>query len=131
MAMAFQGAINTGLSKIVGLLQATFIVHVIASLLLAFLLLFPISPGNLLKVTSVPWYLFLGGPLSVVIVYTVVFSMGKIGVAPATTAIIVGQVLTALVIDHWGLFGLQRLVFSWWQLLGLGFFALGAKLLLG
>ncbi len=131
MAMAFQGAINTGFSKIVGLLQATFIVHVSASLILAMLLLWPaLSPGSLVKATDAPWYLLLGGPLSVLIVYTVVFSMGKIGVAPATTAIIVGQVLTALMIDHQGLFGLQHLEFGWWQLLGLALFALGAKLLL-
>ncbi len=77
--MALQGAINTGLSKIVGLLQATFIVHVIASLLLALLLLWPrLSPGSLSKALEAPWYLFLGGPLSVVIIYTVVFSMGRV-----------------------------------------------------
>ena len=48
----------------------------------------------------------------------------------ATTSIIVGQVLTACLLDHFGLFGLEKPV-NWLKLLGVGLLALGAKLLLG
>ncbi|MGQ9512596.1 DMT family transporter [Thermodesulfitimonas sp.] len=50
--------------------------------------------------------------------------------APATTAIILGQVLTATLIDHFGLFGMTRLPFSCWRILGVAFLAAGAWCLL-
>ncbi|MEW6522628.1 MAG: DMT family transporter [Bacillota bacterium] len=131
IAMAFQGALNASLGKITGLLETAFIVHVIGSAIIAGLLFMPgLGQGGLAKVISVPWYLLLGGPLSVIIIYGVVASIARVGVAPATTAIITGQVLTALLIDNFGWFGLQRIELNWWKLLGLLIFALGAKLLL-
>ncbi len=54
----------------------------------------------------------------------------RLGVASATTAIIVGQVLTALCIDHLGCFGLDKVPFTWTKLLGLALLAAGAWLLL-
>jgi len=131
VAMAFQGSLNTVLGKRIGLLEAALVVHVLGSLILATLLFVGrAGKGNLVLVMDAPWYLWLGGPLSVVIVYAVVASINRVGVSFATTAIIIGQVLTALVIDHLGLWGLTRTELTWWKLPGLILFALGAKLLL-
>lgn len=131
MTMAFQGAINAALGKIVGLLEATFIVHLVG-LVFVLILLFvlQLGGGSLLKVGQVPWYLFLGGILGVAIVYGVVRSIPEIGVAPATTAILVGQILTAAVIDHTGLFGLKQISFAWYRAAGVFLMAGGAFLLL-
>jgi transporter family-2 protein len=71
----------------------------------------------------------LGGLLSVAIIALVAFSISKIGVCNATTAIIVGQVGVAVIIDHFGLLGVQRISWNPWQVLGLVLFAAGAKLL--
>jgi transporter family-2 protein len=131
IAMAFQGALNSALGKRVGLLESAFVVHSLGTVIIAGLLLLPgLGTGKLALLSGVPWYLFLGGPLSVIIIYAVVASIPRVGVAPATTAIIIGQVLTALLIDTFGLFGLKRIDLTWWKLLGLLVFALGAKLLL-
>ena len=56
--------------------------------------------------------------------------MPLVGVAPATTAIIVGQVATAALIDHLGLFGMEKLGFEWLNGLGLLLLAAGGYLLL-
>ena len=131
MAMAVQGSMNTGLGKIVGLLEATFIVHIIGTATLILLLfLLRIGQGNLSKFPQAPWYLFLGGVVGVLILYTVVASISRVGVATATTAIIVGQVGTALLIDHLGLFGLERIPFSWLKAVGVILLAVGAKFML-
>lgn len=63
------------------------------------------------------------------IIGLVALSIPKIGVCNATTAIIIGQVGAALIIDHLGLFGAERLSWNPWQILGLFLFAAGAKLL--
>ncbi len=131
ITMALQGSLNSALGKVVGLLESTFIVHVIGTVALVILLfLFQLGRGDLGRFNQAPWYTYLGGLLGVLIIYAVVASIPKLGVAVATTLIIVGQVATALVIDHFGLFGLKTVPFTWWKLLGLVFLATGAKLML-
>jgi transporter family-2 protein len=131
VTMAVQGSLNAALGKLVGLLEATFIVHLVGTgaLLLA-LFVFQFGRGDLGNLTKVPFYLYLGGLLSVAIIYAVLASIAGIGVATATTAIIVGQVGTALLIDHLGLFGLERHSFTWLKAAGMALLALGAKLML-
>lgn len=129
VAMAVQGTLNSSLSQKTSLLSATFIVHIIGTLVALGAVLawrVPILSHNW---SSVPWYLYLGGVLSVVIVGLVAVSIPKVGVCNATTAIIIGQVSMAVLIDHFGLFGVSRLHWNSWQLLGIIFFAVGAKLL--
>lgn len=131
VAMAVQGGINSALAKIIGLLEATFFVHISAALLVAVLLfVLQMGQGDLVKISQVPWYLYLGGVLGVLITYGVIASIPKVGVTLATTAIIVGQVSTAMLIDHLGLFGLEKIAFSWVKLGGLFLLAAGAKLML-
>lgn len=131
IAMALQGSINSALGKIIGLLEATFIVHVVGTLVtVAALFLFQLGQGNLSRLPQAPWYTYLGGAIGVLIIYGVVASMPRVGVANATTAIIVGQVITAMVIDHFGFFGLEQIPFSWWKALGLALLAAGARFML-
>ena len=131
IAMAFQGTINSAFSKIIGLLEATFIVHLSATLIVVAMLFgFGLGQGQLVNIKETPWYLFLGGVLGVAITYLVVASIPKVGVALATTAIIVGQVGTACFVDHFGLFGLAKYPFTWYRLGGVLLLAAGAKLML-
>lgn len=131
VTMAVQGSLNAALGKLVGLLEATFIVHLVGTgALLLSLFVFQLGQGDLGNLPKVPFYLYLGGLLSVAIIYAVLASIASIGVATATTAIIVGQVGTALLIDHLGLFGLERHSFSWLKAAGMALLALGAKLML-
>ena len=129
--MAVQGSLNTSLSKVIGLLEATFVVHITGTILvLVLLFLFKMGKGNFYAWQDVPWYSWLGGFVGVAIIYLVAASIPVVGVANATTAIIVGQVLTAIVIDFCGGFGLERIPCSPTQVLGLVLLAVGAKLLL-
>jgi transporter family-2 protein len=129
--MAVQGSLNAALGKLIGLLEATFVVHLVGTAVLVLaLFVFRLGQGDLGGMAKVPFYLYLGGLLSVVIIYAVLSSITGIGVATATTAIIAGQVGTALLIDHLGLFGLERHSFSWLKAAGMALLALGAKLML-
>lgn len=126
--MAVQGALNTGLSRFVGLLRAVFAVH--ASGLIMMIPLVLAIKSNSGSFSSAKWYYYLGGPLGVAIVYMVAAAISKAGAWRATTAIVTGQVLTAVILDHFGAFGLQKSPFPLVKLLGVAFLSLGAWILL-
>lgn len=129
IAMAIQGTINSALNHKTSLLSATLVVHIIGTLVALVIVLawrVPLLKYNWL---SVPWYLYLGGILSVLIVGLVAVSIPKVGVCNATTAIIIGQVSMAVLIDHFGWFSMARLPWTSSQLIGIVLFAAGAKLL--
>lgn len=129
--MAVQGSLNAALSKSTGLWEATFVVHVIGTAALI-LIIFLLHAGRCdwRSLSQAPWYSYLGGIAGIFIIYLVASSIPRVGVSNATTAIIIGQVLTAVIIDHMGAFGLDRVPFGWNQLAGMALLAAGAKLLL-
>lgn len=129
--MALQGSMNSALSKAVGLLEATMIVHITGTIFVIILLfVLRLGNGNFLAITQVPWYLYLGGIIGVGIIYLVTASIPVVGVANATTAIIIGQLLVAIVIDYIGAFQLGKVEFGFSQLAGVILLAIGARLLL-
>jgi len=130
ISMAVQGSLNAVLGKYVGEIEATLFVHIIGTMAIALIVILGLGKGKLGNFVNAPWYAFLGGIISVLIIYGVLASIPKIGVALATTAIIVGQVSTALLIDHFGFFGLDKIPFTWVKLVGLILLAAGAKLML-
>jgi len=127
--MALQGTLNSALGKVAGLWEAAFLVQITGTVLVAGLLPF-VGTGSLAKVLEAPWYTWLGGILGAAIIYTVAASIPKVGAAAATTAIITAQVVTACIIDHFGLFGLKAVPFTWTRWVGGALLAAGAWFIL-
>ncbi|NPV26460.1 MAG: DMT family transporter [Firmicutes bacterium] len=130
MTMAVQGTLNSILGKVIGLFESTFVVHLLGTLTVAVLLLLRLGQGGLVRWSQAPWYVYFGGLLSVLIIYGVSVSIPKVGVGNATTMIVICQILTAVAIDHFGLFGVERLPCRWWDLVGIALLGVGAKILL-
>jgi len=129
--MAVQGTFNSVLGKAIGLLETSFLVQVLGGVAAAVLLFgFRLRGGSFGAIGEAPWYTLLGGPIGLAIVYLVAFGIGRAGVANATTAIIIGQVGTALLIDCLGLFGAPPVPFRWTKLLGVALLALAGYLML-
>lgn len=129
-AMAIQGTLNSQLTQKTSLLSSTLVVHIIGTIIALSAVLIWKVPILQHRWSEVPWYLYLGGALNVLIIALVALSISKIGVSNAVTAIIIGQVGIAVIIDHLGLLGVQRIPWNVWQILGLFLFAGGAKLLI-
>jgi len=127
--MAVQGAVNAVLAKKIGQFHAAFLVHVTGAALLAIILLLGLAQGDLKNLRASPWWSFLGGPLSVLIVWGVISSVSRIGVGAATTAILALQILTALLLDLLGVTG-QKVSLNFSRVLGAVVFIIGAYLLL-
>ncbi|MGB4162952.1 MAG: DMT family transporter [Bacillota bacterium] len=129
--MATQGKLNSELSRGLGLFGATFVVHLIATAILATVVLIGgVERENLAEITRVKWYTLLGGPLNVLIIYAVAYSLSKVNTAAGTTGIIVMQLLTAALIDHLGILGAEKLPFTPLKFAAIALIAIGAKILL-
>ena len=129
--MAVQGSVNSVLGEKIGLAETNFFVHITAAIILiVILLLFKNSDVNYDQLKKIPWYLYIGGILAIFITYGVMLSIPRLGVAVATTSIVAAQVMTAAAIDHFGLFGLEKVPFSWIRFAGIIFLAIGVRLLL-
>lgn len=130
--MALQGTLNSVLGKLVPIWDSILIIHLIGAVAAFAIVIFTggINVNSLGSLAKVPWYAYMGGVLNVVIIYAVVRTMPKIGVGNATTAIIVAQVSTAVLIDCLGAFGMKKYEFQYLDLLGIALLAVGARILL-
>lgn len=130
LVMAIQGSINASLGKLAGLWEMIILVNVLGALAAGIVILSPLADQNLGRLLDAPWYLWLGGLGGVFIIYGVAKSIPEVGVTAATTAIIVAQLSGAAIIDHLGLFGLERVPFQPIKILGVVLMAGGAWVLL-
>lgn len=128
-SMAVQGAFNAVLGKKAGSFEASFIVHVIGAVLLGGLLAVGMGHGGLRKALEAPWWSFLGGPLSVLIIWGVLTSVGQIGVSNANTAIVAAQIVTAIILDCLGVTG-EKVSIGWMKIVGAVLFIAGVYFLL-
>lgn len=128
-SMAVQGSFNAVLGKKAGSFEASFIVHLIGAVLLGGLLAFGFGQGGVRKALDAPWWSFLGGPLSVLIIWGVLTSVAEVGVSNANTAIVAAQIVTAIVLDCIGITG-QKVSIGWMKVVGAMLFIGGVYLLL-
>ena len=109
VALATQSAINTQLAKAMSgeAVIATFISFAVGTLVLFFIAWVKTDLwGNLSTVPSQPWWKLIGGILGAVVVFTTVLLAPKLGITAMLFFIIVGQLITATTIDHFGFIGM-------------------------
>ena len=80
------------------------------------------------KLSIAPKHLFLAGILVLFYVLSITFIAPKFGVGNAVFFVLVGQIISATVIDHFGLFGAVVTPINWTRALGLGFMVGGIGL---
>ncbi|SMF39697.1 DMT family transporter [Pseudobacteriovorax antillogorgiicola] len=107
--LALQGVINAKLSSYLPhpLQAAVISFSVGTTVLLALSLLTGESPPSLSQWRSIPWYLFIGGLLGALMVSSAILLIPKIGATSFIGGIIVGQLIAALLLDHFGVLGLD------------------------
>lgn len=128
VALATQSAINTQLAKAMSgeAVIATFISFAVGTLVLFFIAWVKTDLwGNLSTVPSQPWWKLIGGILGAVVVFTTVLLAPKLGITAMLFFIIVGQLITAATIDHFGLIGMPIREVNITKLIGLIIVAFG------
>ena len=110
VALATQSAINTQLAKAMSgeAVIATFISFAVGTIVLFFIAWVKTDLwGNLSTIPSQPWWKLIGGILGAIVVFTTVLLAPKLGITAMLFFIIIGQLITATVIDHFGLIGMS------------------------
>ena len=127
LLMAIQAPTNAILGKATGSpVVAAFISFVVGTVALGAIVAG--SAGRLFapELKSVPWYSWMGGFYGAFFVAIAAFGAPKIGVGPLLTAAIAGQLLGAIILDHYGLLGLARQPVSIEKVAGVALVLLGA-----
>ena len=128
VALATQSAINTQLAKAMSgeAVIATFISFAVGTIVLFFIAWVKTDLwGNLSTIPSQPWWKLIGGVLGAVVVFTTVLLAPKLGITAMLFFIIVGQLITATTIDHFGLIGMPIREVNITKLIGLIIVAFG------
>ena len=76
------------------------------------------------------WYWVGGGGMGVVVVLSITVVTPRIGAAATIGLLIAGQLAMGVVIDTYGLFGVEKVALSWPRILGVLLLATGALLAL-
>jgi transporter family-2 protein len=128
--IAVQGVLNAALGKRTGDLGSVFLVTLVSIVVvLPLLLIFP-GTANLRALPGPSqWYLYLGGVAGIVIVGAPILLVPRIGATATVTALVVGQLTLAVLIDHFGWLGVPRTELSVTRVLGVAVLALGTLLI--
>jgi transporter family-2 protein len=125
-----QVAINTLLRRYVGEpMQVTFISYLagtLASLVICVFARYSLPAATALAQTS--WWMWVGGCLGTLYVWSTIFATPKIGAALALALTIAGQMIAALFLDHYGAIGLTKYAASPTRIAGAVLVILGVSL---
>ncbi|WP_040214699.1 DMT family transporter [Clostridium polynesiense] len=123
-AMSFQGVFNTKLSERIGSWETNTIVQGTGLLLTVIIMLF-FGKGSIKEVKNANKLYLLGGLLGVFIIFSVMEGMKSLGPTYAVSTILVAQLITAAVIEAFGLFGAAKVRFTLNEIVGVAIMIVG------
>ncbi len=129
IAVGLQGPLTSLMSQRLGTWESVFIIH-IGGAVLASIPLFVMGGGNLGAWRGVPWYALGAGALGLIVLSAVSYTIPRMGVATTVTLIIVAQLMTAALLDHFGLLGNAVRSFDLSRLVGMIVLILGTAIIM-
>ncbi len=129
LAVTLQGQMMGLMDRSIDTLESIFITYAIGGALIGLIMLF-YRGGNLGQWQQLPWWVFISGALGLVIVGSIGYSIGQLGVVSAFILITAVQFITGALIDHFGLLGAQVRPLDPSKLLGMTTMMLGIWLTL-
>jgi bacterial/archaeal transporter family-2 protein len=128
-----QSAANAELNKTLGnavvAASCVYTVAIVTLAVVASICGYPMRT-SLAKAADVPWWGWVGGACGVMFVFAGALSTKQIGAGPFTVTTLVTAVVLSIVLDHFGLLGLEKHAASWPRLLG-GALAIAGVVLVG
>ncbi len=110
--IALQAPINAGLARSTGSLPAALVSFGVGTIALAAIVVLSGKAGGLHSTFDVSWYYLLGGLLGAVYVANALVAVTAIGAGGVAAATITGQLTFSVLIDRFGLFGLDQVALS-------------------
>ncbi len=127
--VALQAPINSGLGRAIGTWQAAFLSFGIGTVALA--LIAALASGGLgqvAEVRHVGWIYLTGGLLGAAYITAVLVTVRSLGAGGVVAATIAGQLAISVVVDQFGLLGVERQPLSAAKIAGLALLAAGTYL---
>lgn len=112
MAIAAQSAINGTLSIRTDVVTTAWLTNVVASIILLVLVIF-FEPPQAATMFSVPTWQLAGALFGNFSMVAIVIAVPRIGTAATIVAIIAGQIIMGLMVDHFGWFGNTQIVLDY------------------
>lgn len=112
MAIAAQSAINGTLSIRTDVVTTAWLTNVIASIILLVLVIF-FEPPQAATMFNVPTWQLAGALFGNFSMVAIVITVPRIGTAATIVAIIAGQIIMGLMVDHFGWFGNTQIVLDY------------------
>jgi bacterial/archaeal transporter family-2 protein len=131
VALTIQVAFNTVISNIISspIIAAT-ITFVVGSIgLFIFLVIMQQPWPDLKSYTNIPWWAWTAGLLGAFYVAGAIIAAPKIGIATLFALVVAGQLLSALIIDHYGALGFDVQPVTLWKIAGAILIILGVVLI--
>mgnify|MGYP002652223318 FL=1 len=131
LAMATQTAVNSQLRQYLNSpIQAAFFSFLVGTICLAIMMLVMMWNGSASKPTlsqlnEIPVWLWVGGLLGVYAVTASIYTAPKLGFLTFTGLVLFGQVIMSMLLDHFGLIGVEKNPVNWQRLLGAILIAIG------
>jgi bacterial/archaeal transporter family-2 protein len=126
--IAAQAPINAGLGRATGSLQAALVSFTVGTIALALVVVISGKAGGLGSTFDVSWYYLLGGFLGALYVFNALIAVNAIGAGGVAAATVAGQLTAAVLIDRFGLFGLDQVALSPSRVAGVGLLLAGTAL---
>ena len=126
--IALQAPINSGLGRAVGTLAAATISFATGTVALVAIAAVMGGLGQVAQVRELAWFYLVGGVLGAIYVTTALVAVRTLGGGGVTAATIAGQLSTAVVIDRFGLLGLEQRPLSTGRVVGIVLLAAGTYL---
>ena len=128
--VAIQAPINSGLGRSVGSFQAAFISFAIGTTLLCVIAaLAKGGLGQIGEIRTVSWYSLLGGVLGAAYVTTVLVTVRTLGAGGLTAATVSGQLTASVLVDQFGLLGVEKSPITLLKVIGVLLLAAGTYLI--
>ncbi len=128
--IAMQAPINSMLGKSVGTFAAASVSFVVGTVALVLItVLVGGGFGEVGEARHLPWYYLTGGLLGAVYVTTALVAVRSLGAGGVTAATIAGQLTLSLLIDQFGILGVDKQPITWERVLGVLLLALGTFLI--
>ncbi|HEY6873246.1 MAG TPA: DMT family transporter [Geobacteraceae bacterium] len=128
ITVALQPSINGRLAQRIGAVESSCISFAVGTLVLFAIVLLGGRAGSLRGIADARWWELTGGCLGAFFVTLTIVIVPRIGTASAMAATIVAQLVTGLVLDHYGLFGFRTVPVDGKRALGAVLLLVGAGL---
>ena len=117
-AMSIQGVMNTRLGEKIGVYESNLYVQGTA-FILSLIAVWVLGKGNIREITEVNKLYLFGGLLGLIITITVMKAVGALNPTVAISTILVSQLITAALIDAFGIMESEKIPFTWTNYLGI------------